>query len=503
MGRLPFDPKKMAGAKTPPAGGGAGASPGSADAPITVSALAGLIDEAVRAGVPRSVRVVGEVSNFTDRTHWYFSIKDAEAVVSCVMFQFAHRRAGFVPALGQLVVVSGQCEFYKPQGRLTFRVEKIEPVGTGAMELALKRLIEEVRGLGWLSPERKRPLPAFPRRVAVVTSRTGAALQDVINTVRKRCPAVELCLLDVLVQGADAAPGIARAIDWVSAHADRLGIDTLIVTRGGGSIEDLWAFNDREVARAIVECSVPVAAAIGHETDTTLAELVADERCATPTQAAMRATPDKAAVLEQLDSAGSRLLGALRGGLRAAADSLRGCERHLLSAIRQRPADAGRRLEQLAARLEQHRPAAVYARRRARLDDAERRLSQAVRTRIDPEPVRRLGEELTRAVEAALRAAGERLGAAQRQLELVGPQAVLRRGYSVTLGADGQVLRSASAARAGDALVTRLADGRIESVVKGDARHEPISPASPMPAARSKRKPPKPPRAPEGPGLFG
>jgi exodeoxyribonuclease VII large subunit len=334
----------------------------------------------------------------------------------------------------------------------------------------------------------------------VITSRTGAALQDVINTVRKRCPAVELCLLDVLVQGSDAAPGIARAIDWVSSNAERLGIDTLIVTRGGGSIEDLWAFNDREVARAIVECSVPVAAAIGHETDTTLAELVADERCATPTQAAMRATPDRAALLEQLDSAGVRLLGAVRAGVRSAGEAVRGEERHLLAAIRQRPADAGRRLEQLAARLEQHRPAAVYARRRARLEDAERRLWQAVRARIDPEPLRRLGEELTRAVESAVRAAGERLTAGQRQLELVGPQAVLRRGYSVTLGPDGQVLRSASGARAGDALVTRLADGRVESVVRGDARHEPIRPASPMPVARTRRKTPK---APEGPGLFG
>jgi exodeoxyribonuclease VII large subunit len=510
-GRLPFDPKKMAAARGDAGAGGEGGTTGAGgakDGPITVAQLAGLLEQAV-SRVARPLKVLGEVSNFTDRTHWYFSLKDADAVVSCVMFKSSAVRAGFVPTVGQQVVVGGYCEYYRPQGRVTFRCDSIEPVGAGALELALRKLIEEVRGLGWLDASRKRALPFFPRRIAVVTSRTGAALQDVLNTVQRRCPGIEVCLVDTIVQGADAAPRVAGAINWVSANAERLGIDVVIVTRGGGSMEDLWAFNDRAVAEAIVRCAVPVAAAIGHESDTTLAELVADERCATPTQAAMRCTPDREELREQVGALADRLRQGMSAELRRARERAINEARHLVAAVRQAGAAAGTRVERLSARLETHKPAAVYERRRARLDEAERALTRVLRERVAGIDLDERQAGLDAALAGLVRRSAERLEGARRQLELVGPQSVLSRGYSVTFGPDGKAIRSAGAVRGGDGLVTRLADGRVESVVRGEGVADPVPRATPMPAVNvPSARPTRRGRrgrgmAEDGPGLFG
>ncbi len=487
VSRLPFDPAKMKAkaraAQAPPGlyapdAAGLGPHPPAPGPPTTpatltppgamsVSQLAVAIDGALRAGVPRPVRVIGEVSNFTDRTHWYFALKDPGAVVSCVMFQFAARKAGFTPAVGQEVVATGHVEMYAPQGKLTLRVDKIEPVGAGALELAYRRLCEELKGLGWFDAARKRPLPPMPRRVAVITSRTGAALQDVLDTMRRRAPWVEVMLIDVLVQGAAAAPGVTRAIEWVSASAKRLGIDTLIVTRGGGSMEDLWAFNDRGVAEAIVRCAIPVAAAIGHETDTTIAELVADARCATPTQAAMRCTPDGAALREQVETNGARLAGALKARAVAAGKELAALERHAKSASHGRVLVAARRMEQRAARLERHRPGAVYATRRARVDAATKALRLAVAARVKSHNADVLAERLRGAGAVLLSKQREHLDGLARQLALVGPESVLSRGYSITFGPDGAAIRKAEAVKPGQAISTKLADGTIHSVVAG------------------------------------
>lgn len=495
MSRLPFDPAKTAAA----ANTAEAAKP--TDAPLRVGQLAGLIDSALREKLSKNLRVVGEIGNFTDRTHWYFTLKDADAVVSCVMFQFVARRVGFTPSVGQEVVATGSVEFYKPQGKVTFRVERLEPVGAGALELAYRKLVEELRGLGWFDVARKRRLPAFPRKIAVVTSRTGAAFQDVLDTLKRRCPGIEVGLIDTLVQGAAAAPAIAQAIRWVSANAQRLAIDTLIVTRGGGSMEDLWAFNDKQVAEAIVACSIPVAAAIGHETDTTIAELVADERCATPTQAAMRCSPDRAALDEQIASATGRLAQAVSVELRAGRDRLRGSARDAAAAARARVGAAARAIETLSARLESHKPAAVYERRRARVEHAAERLALAIRRRVEGVDLERAAGDLRLVMAEAARATAERLAAAQRQLELVGPRAVMERGYSVTLRADGQAVRRPADVRPGEPLVTRLADGSINSTVTGDGAAAvpaptPMPPAPVTPRRRVRREE-------SGPGLFG
>ncbi len=519
MSRLPFDPQRAPGAKR--------ATPESGEArPLSVSQLSAIIDHALRDHVPAGLRVAGEIGQFRARTHWYFDLKDADAVIACVMWQSAARKAGFTPSPGQQVVVSGRVEFYPPQGRTQFIVDRIEPAGDGALDLALKKLVEEVRALGWLDEARKRALPMLPRRVAVVTSASGAALQDVRDTVARRCPSVQLCLVDVRVQGPGAAGEVTRAVRRLGAMHAELGIDTIIVTRGGGSKEDLWCFNDRELARAIVESPVPVVAAIGHETDVTLAELVADARAATPTQAAMRAVPDAAALREQIRSASRRLAGGLTRRVRADEQRLASLVRHArvvaMDLVRRR----AHRTERLAARLERHRPSAVYAERTTRLQLARARLEEAMRARLDPDRVDDTAGRLAQVVARAVHDRRLAVEAAARNLDLVGPPGVLKRGYSVTLDADGRAVRRLEdVPPAGQVVRTRLIDGVFASTVRSseagdDADAGPIAAApagrrdvpKPAPAdalararpgrAAASRKPRRPGGAEGSPGLF-
>lgn len=519
MGRLPFDPSKMA---QPARAEGSGASKG--EGVLSVTQLAARIEEAL-ARVVSPLRVIGEVSGFRDRTHWYFDLKDAQSIVNCVMFASAAKKAGFTPTIGQEVVATGRVEFYAKGGKVTLLIEKLEPVGAGALELAYRALCEELRNLGWFAPERKRRLPTFPRRIAIVTSKTGAALQDVLVTMHKRCPAVGALVVDVRVQGENAAAEIAEAIRYLSANAGTLAIDAILVTRGGGSMEDLWAFNERIVAQAIFECAIPVVAAIGHETDTTIAELVADERGATPTQAAMRLTPDRAALLHQLTALQRRLASDVSKRVRLDQERVRGLARHALfsdpgslverarkavnaldsrlsSAAGARLARARERLHRLEARLERRRPAAVHAATMARVESLAARLGLAMRVRLDRRAVQAMSERLTRAGGLAIREARSRLESAHRQLIAVGPQGVLERGFSCTMTEDGRALRSASEARAGSRLRTRLAKGEVRSIVEGGASAPPPLPTS-APAAERPRRLARPRQDPNQPDLFG
>jgi len=490
MGRLPFDPGRVAGAEQPQA-----ASPDR----LTVTQLAALIDRAVRDRVPTGVRVVGEVGQFRERTHWYFDLKDAGAVVSCAMWASSARKAGFLPRTGMQVVVTGHVEFYAPQGRTTFMVDRIEPVGAGAMELELRRMVEELRGLGWLDEERKRRLPVLPRRVAVVTSRSGAALQDVLDTFRRRCRSLPIALVDVRVQGPSAAAEIATAVRGLSALHARLGIDVVLITRGGGSMEDLWPFNDREVARAIVECAVPVVAAIGHETDVTLAELVADLRAATPTQAAMRIAPDAAAIEQQLVSVGRTLSLRCARVVRSRLDEMDALVRHLRAGERVLLQRSAGRVDRLSARLEQHRPAAVFAERASRLAAATNGLRAAMARLLAGRSVAAPAERLGRAIRRAVHDRELALLSAARNLDLVGPSSVLQRGYSMTLRADGRVVRSVGDVVAGEAVQTRLADGSFASIVQGGrGAHGPVPMTSRAVGRRKRSGLPV-----DQPGLFG
>lgn len=534
MPRPPFDPSKMAAKReptslfaappSPPAppatpapnpASSPGVSPSPApkpDRPLTVSQLCSLVDTTLRASLPPKLRVVGEISGFNNRTHWYFSLKDADAVMSCVMFAGAARSVRFQPENGHEVVATGRIEFFAKQGRTQFYVEKIEPVGAGALDLEFRRLCDELRAKGWFDVSRKRPLPSFPRRLAVVTSRTSAAWQDVLNTVSRRCPAVSLSLCDVRVQGDGAAREIVRTLRWLAASHTSLGIDAILLTRGGGSKEDLWSFNDPALAEAIVAAPIPVVAAIGHETDTTIAELVADERCATPTQAAMRLTPDSLALEEQLESTAARLRSITTRHLREARRRVESAarsptiarparllerrvqtldhlaqrvEHHLGTAIHERTI----LLERLSARLEVHRPAATFARRATALERVTGALHAAVRSRFQPYALDAAADRLARAADHRLDTITTHLASLDRALDLVGPASVLRRGYSMTLGPDGAAIRSVADARPGAAITTVVADGSFTSNVVGDAGDAaPLTPEALREAARRQQQ---------------
>jgi exodeoxyribonuclease VII large subunit len=422
-----------------------------ADRPMTVGELAGRIKRALADGLPRKVRVVGEVSNLSDRTHWFFSLKDDGAALRCVCFATNAKRVGFAMRDGMQVVVTGRVDFYDAQGSVQLYVDTIEPVGQGALELRLRQMIEELRSLGYFELEHKKPLPTMPTRIAVVTSRNAAALQDVINTAHQRWPGCRLYLYDVRVQGEQAAGEIAGALRRLSKHGKKLRIDAVILTRGGGSIEDLWAFNERVVADAVYKCPLPIVAAIGHETDTTVAELVADLRCATPTQAAMTLVPDRESLEHQVHQAGQRLSMTLRRRVEQARHRLASAARHTLFRQPGRLIEAGSQ----------------------RVQETARRLNAAMPRRLATE--------------------SSRLDALARQLNAVGPMNVLERGYSYTLGPDGKLLRHTGDAKTGDRIATVLVDGRVHSIVDRDAADPPAKP---------KPKRHHPGKRDTGPGLF-
>ncbi|MEM7622394.1 MAG: exodeoxyribonuclease VII large subunit [Planctomycetota bacterium] len=460
MPRLPFDPSRVEPRATK--------TPNTGDDPLTVAQLAAAITRVITTGMPGSIRVAGEVSGFRDRTHWYFDLKDGEAVISAVMFASHAKRSPHRIEDGDQVIARGRLDFYAPGGKLSFIVDRVEPVGRGVLERQLRERIEELRGKGWLDPGRKRALPVLPRRVGVVTSRTGAALQDVIDTARRRCAAVDILIADARVQGEHAAREVAAAVRHMSEHAERLGIDAILVTRGGGSMEDLWAFNDADLAREIVTCSVPVVAAVGHETDTTIAELVADLRAATPTQAAMALVPDAADLRRQVDALRSRMTAVLSRRVTREQERLRGLERSaplarplvmtddrrqslaLLNAQLARAregvaAAAAGTLHRLTVRLERRRPVAVLAKRAEHVAMLAARLGRVGRRLIE-----------MRAMD---------ITALERELAAVGPAAVLARGFTVTLDDGGNAVRSASRLADGSEVRTITADGAFRSVV--------------------------------------
>jgi exodeoxyribonuclease VII large subunit len=471
MARLPFDPARIIGpqvpAKTPAHKERQLLAHTGEAAQLTVSQVADLIKNTLEQRVPGPLRVVGQVSNLSCNNHWYFSLKDEQAVLHCVAWASSARKFGFMPKQGDEVVVTGAVSHYLPQGRTQLYVTQLQPVGAGALDLKFRAMCDELRGLGYFDEARKKPLPAFPRRIAVITSKTGAAIHDVLDTARRRCCAVCLLIVDVRVQGDGAARQIARAIAHVDRHRQKLGVDAILVTRGGGSMEDLWAFNERVVADAAFRCRLPLVAAIGHESDTTVIELVADVRAATPTQAVMRLIPARSELAQQAQHLEHRLALLLRRAIeqsrqrlrfiaqheafrqpelvvRRAGDKVASLRRGLLHALSMRVASQRAAIENLAGRLAEARPQELTARRRERL---------AV-----------LDDRLSRAVTRHARVLAEKISSLDRQLSCIDPHSVLSRGYSYTTDAAGRLVRSVADVRAGQAMVTRVSDGSIDSV---------------------------------------
>jgi len=371
----------------------------------------------------------GEVSNFTRATsgHLYFTLKDEHAQISCVMWRSSAGRQKYLPKGGEAIVAHGRISVYEVQGRYQFYVDEIQPAGIGLLHLEYERLRKKLEAEGLFAEEFKRPLPPFPRRIGVVTSRVGAAFRDILHVLERRFPLVEVLLAPTTVQGDEAPPQIVQAIDSLNRYGD---LDLIIVARGGGSMEDLWAFNDETVARAIAASRVPVVSGVGHETDFTIADFVADVRAPTPSAAAEISVPDGRELIEHIRQQGERLTQVEQSTIAGLRDSLR----------------------QQADGLRRYSPSTRVAQHRLRLDELSRSalLHIGHRTSMEREKVNGLGA----------------------RLNSLSPWGTLQRGYAVVSRRDsGELVRSVRQVVAGDGIEIRVQDGefsgRVEERPKG------------------------------------
>jgi exodeoxyribonuclease VII large subunit len=394
-----------------------------------------------------AVWVQAEVSNFSRPAsgHWYFSLKDRDAQLRCAMFRQRNLLARFTPRDGQLVLARGRVSLYEPRGDYQLLVEHLEDAGAGALQRAFEELRARLGAEGLFALERKRPLPAAPGCVGVITSPTGAAIRDILHVLAQRFPAAAVIIYPVPVQGAAAAPAIAAALDLASQRAE---CDVLILARGGGSLEDLWAFNDERVARAIARCALPVVAGVGHETDVTIADFAADVRAPTPTAAAQLVVPDRRAWLQRLALLAQRFAGAMRRQL----------------------ADEAAQLRSRRERLQRAHPGARLSQHAQRLDELELRLRRSLdgQLRTAMAPLAPLAARLHAAWARTATAARARLDLAARALHAVSPLATLERGFAIVSRADGGALvRSSDELPVGSDIEARLADGVLIARVTG------------------------------------
>lgn len=414
----------------------------------------------------------GEISNFAAPAsgHWYFSLKDSQAQVRCAMWKQRNSALRFRPKEGMLVLARARVGLYEPRGEYQLIVEHLEESGEGALKREFEKLKARLAAEGLFAAERKRPLPAVPRRIGVVTSPTGAAIHDILRVLRARYPAAGVLIYPTPVQGAAAVPEIVRAIETASRRED---CDVLIVARGGGSLEDLWCFNDERVARAIAACRVPTISGIGHEVDFTIADFVADLRAPTPSAAALAAVPDRATHLQALAAFETRFGGAMGRYLRARGLALGAVAQRLqISHPGVRLAQHAQRLDDLEQRMRLALRASVVGRRQTLEALAARLWRENPRHRLEAlcAHAARLGERLSAAAHAKLTALEQRLALASRTLDAVSPLATLGRGFAVVRRADGALLRDAKDAPAGTEIEARLARGSLRARVTGPGK---------------------------------
>ena len=445
-----------------------GASPPRAERDVySVSRLNKEVRLLLESGLP-ILWLEGELSNFAAPAsgHWYFSLKDSAAQVRCAMWRQKNSLVRFRPKDGMAVLVRARVGLYEPRGEYQLLVEHLEEAGEGALKREFEKLKAKLAAEGLFALERKRALPAVPRRIGVVSSPTGAAIHDILRVLRARFPAAAVLLYPTAVQGAAAVPEIVRAIEAASRRNE---CDVLIIARGGGSLEDLWCFNDERVARAIAACRVPTVSGVGHEVDVTIADFVADVRAPTPSAAALIAVPDKQSWLESLAQLEQRFAGAVGRALRAQGLAVGALAQRLqISHPGARLAQQAQRLDDLEQRLRLSLRAAVLARQQ-RLENLSTRLwRENPRHRLEALCAHAavLRQRLVTTFAGSLNALEQRLALASRTLDAVSPLATLGRGFAVVSRvADGTLLRDAAQAPAGTEIEARLARGRVRAQV--------------------------------------
>ncbi|MEJ2385003.1 MAG: exodeoxyribonuclease VII large subunit [Xanthomonadales bacterium] len=417
----------------------------------------------LEAGFPRIV-LEGEISNLARPAsgHLYFSLKDDRAQVRCAMFRSAAQRAQIRPANGMLVQARGRISLYEPRGEYQFIVDGLREAGEGLLQRRFEELKKKLEAEGLFDSARKQPLPPCPARIALVTSASGAAVRDLLHVLERRWPVARVRLYAVRVQGAEAPDEIRRAIEAANRHG---WADLLIVGRGGGSLEDLMAFNDEAVARAVAASRIPLVSAVGHETDFSICDFVADLRAPTPSAAAELATPDRTVLSGQFER------------------NLRQLQRRVEDRLQR----DSQRLDHLAHRLQQRHPVTRLSDQGRQLDALHGRMKSALERRLDHEKLRlaasanrlqarrpgrrlrelderlaRLDRDLNRAMQRAIRAQRDRLAHLQRTLTAVGPEGTIARGYAVLRGPGDTVVTRVDQVEPDDRVSARLSDGELD-----------------------------------------
>ena len=410
---------------------------------LTVSALTSYLKRKFTADpYLKEVYVTGEISNYRQRPgHQYFSLKDDGAVLNATMFKFAFQQLQFKLEPGMKVNAVGHMDLYAPNGSYSLIIDKLEPDGVGALYQAYEQLKAKLAEEG-LFNQLQRPIPRFPKKIAVITSPSGAVIRDIMTTVQRRYPIAEIVLYPAVVQGDGAVPSLTAQMTAVAESGD---YDVLIMGRGGGSIEDLWAFNEEAVARQMLTMPMPIISSVGHETDTTIADFIADQRAATPTAAAELATPVPLADL---------WLG------------IQQMQQRLVNQMQRQVVNSQERLQRLQNSYVLTQPARLYEGYLQRLDIAQQRLQQSVVTLVTQ---RRhqfdlIAPRLTNAMTRQTENAEQRVGKAVAGLQLVSPLAILARGYSV-VEQDGHILNSVADVTLQEDVLIRLADGQVTATV--------------------------------------
>ncbi|EJG1650453.1 exodeoxyribonuclease VII large subunit [Vibrio parahaemolyticus] len=413
------------------------------------------------------VWLVGEISNFSAPVsgHWYLTLKDSRAQVKCAMFRGNNRSVTFKPANGNQVLVKARLSLYEPRGDYQLIIESMQPEGDGRLQQEFEELKMKLAAEGLFAQTNKLPLPEHPKRVGIITSKTGAALYDILDVLKRRDPSLPVVIYPTMVQGDDAAIQIAQAIGRANSRNE---CDVLIVGRGGGSLEDLWCFNNEILARTIAASQIPIISAVGHEVDMTIADFVADVRAPTPSAAAELVSRDNSHKDQSLVAKQHKLASAMR---------------YYLAQQKQQSA-------QLLHRLERQHPSYQLQRQSQQLDELDMRLRRAMQRFIDTRqqaverkhhrlqlnsPIKHLAQQKSRlervehklmdAMDRKLLTMRHQLAIAAEKLDTVSPLATLKRGYSITQTDQGKVVTSADDVKTGDLLVTRLANGEIHSTV--------------------------------------
>ena len=416
--------------------------------------------------------LTGEISNFSRPAsgHFYFSLKDSQAQIRCAMFRGRNQFIDFQPENGHAVVVRGKLGLYAARGDFQLIVEHMEPAGAGKLQAAFEKTKQSLASQGWFDSDAKLPLPAAPQTIGIVTSPTGAALQDVLHVLKRRYPQAPIILYPTMTQGAQAAPEIVRAIERADRRRE---CDVLLLVRGGGSLEDLWGFNELVVAEAIRNCTIPLVAGVGHEVDITIADLVADLRAPTPSAAAELATPDSSGLKHRTREAHQSLLLVQQRRIDGASRALESLQSRLQARHPERTLhERSQRLDELAGRLVRA-CRSTLATRTATVDAQQRQLhahSPSQRLTASNAALATLKVRLGAVIDASLQRNRGRFTVAARALDSISPLAVLERGYAV-VKKDEELVVSVAAVAPGEKLTAELADGRIHATVVSTEAH--------------------------------